>query len=394
MLIFRVLCHSKFKIHSFKINTMIDSITLTNFFSFKEQTVCLNPKVNLLVGINGSGKSNFIRAFELFRYGINEASVKEKIRIWGGTDKVARFSNDDDEVDVFNVYINIKNTFLTGNYDKLVYGISYFKNDEGVYNYLDEQVVLYEGKKDNVIFERELKGEQLLDVNVITGNQTLETLEHFLKQLIVYDQINVSASGVLKSNEASRSNGKERLGVNFQNLVPLIYSFKRQPETKEIFDKIQSALTKVNVNLGDINFKVDNGILNMYINDRKKQLLLSLESISSGTLKFLTLMSILYNPNRGSVVCIEEPEDGLHPDMINTVAEGIKYAAQDSQMIISTHSPFLLNAFELEDILVFENDKNNNTVVTELSQKDFGEWKQDFTAGQAWLNGLIGGTRW
>ena len=63
---------------------MIKSITLKNFFSFEEQTVRLNPKVNLLVGINGSGKSNFIKAFELLRFGINEGTMQNLINgHWG-----------------------------------------------------------------------------------------------------------------------------------------------------------------------------------------------------------------------------------------------------------------------------------------------------------------------
>jgi len=371
---------------------MIKSITLKNFFSFEEQTVRLNPKVNLLVGINGSGKSNFIKAFELLRFGINEGTVSQKIEHWGGEHKVIRFSNE--KIEQYGISIRVTHdSFTKNNSEEFLYAVLTKENSDGYLN-LYETAALTNKEEKNILFNAPLSYTQLLNIQRITGNETLEMFEHYIKQIVVYEQIDISENGVRKENRVLRNGLEEKLSVNFDNLASLIYSFKRKPETKEVFDKIQSTLTKVNVNLGDIQFKARGEILEMYINDRRKDLLMGLESISSGTLKFLTLMSILYNPNRGTIVCIEEPEDGLHPDMINTVAEGIKYAAQDSQMIISTHSPFLLNAFELEDILIFENDKNNNTVVTELSQKDFGEWKHDFTAGQAWLNGLIGGTRW
>ena len=73
--------------------------------------------------------------------------------------------------------------------------------------------------------------------------------------------------------------------------------------------------------------------------------------ISDGTLRFLLLESIFYNPLRGLFVAIDDPERGLHPDMIRSVAEMIKYSTRQTQVIIATHSPHLLNLFELEDFL-------------------------------------------
>lgn len=103
----------------------------------------------------------------------------------------------------------------------------------------------------------------------------------------------------------------------------------------------------------------------------------------------------LYYPYRGSVVCIDEPEAGLHPDMINGIAKGIKYAAQNgTQMIIATHSPLLLNAFELEDLMIFEKDKDNQSIVKSVSEDDFPDWEGEFLTGQMWLRGELGGVRW
>jgi predicted ATPase len=119
------------------------------------------------------------------------------------------------------------------------------------------------------------------------------------------------------------------------------------------------------------------------------------EHISDGTLRFLLLLSIFYNPNRGKLICIDEPEIGLHPDMIRTIAEGIKYAAQNgTQMIIATHSPLLLNAFDLEDILIFEKDNNNFTIISRKSEEDCKDMEGELLVGQMWLNGQIGGVRW
>ena len=116
--------------------------------------------------------------------------------------------------------------------------------------------------------------------------------------------------------------------------------------------------------------------------------------ISDGTLKFLCLMTILYNPYRGILVCIDEPELGLHPDMINTLYEAIEFAARTSQIIVSTHSSHLLNYFEIEQVRVFEKDENNATIVNQFSKELFAGWQQKFQLGKAWREGVIGGKRW
>ncbi|MBR1721472.1 MAG: AAA family ATPase [Treponema sp.] len=116
--------------------------------------------------------------------------------------------------------------------------------------------------------------------------------------------------------------------------------------------------------------------------------------ISDGTLRFLLLETVFLNPNKGAFIAIDEPERGLHPDMIRSVAEMIKSAAQNSQLIIATHSPHLLNQFDLDDVIVFEKDETNSTLIKKLSDSDFSDYDGQLLPGQLWLNGEIGGKRW
>jgi len=103
------------------------------------------------------------------------------------------------------------------------------------------------------------------------------------------------------------------------------------------------------------------------------------------------MLSLLFNPERGRIVCIDEPETSLHPDMINTIGETIKQGSKNTQLIIATHSPLLLNSFDIDDILIFEKNPDNETRVVVKSLDEFDEWSEDYLAGQAWLQGLIGG---
>jgi len=178
-----------------------------------------------------------------------------------------------------------------------------------------------------------------------------------------------------------------RLAPSAENFASLLYQLHvHYPE----YENIEKLIRNVNPHFKDISFisRGDNKI-EITMEEGGLPFEVAIRHISTGTLKFLALLAILYNPNRGKVVCLEEPEQGLHPD-----ADGIKYAAKDgTQMIVSTHSPFLLDFFLIDEILVFEKDKNNETRVTRKTEEDYEGWLDEYSAGDLWMSGKMGGTR-
>ena len=118
-----------------------------------------------------------------------------------------------------------------------------------------------------------------------------------------------------------------------------------------------------------------------------------LSKVSDGTLRYLCLMTALIT-NRKSVLCIDEPETGLHPDMLYNIAEAIKEASETATIIISTHSAQLLNYFDLETVRVFEKDDENATQVSAFTEGDFEGWYDTFQVGSMWRQGDIGGNRY
>ena len=116
--------------------------------------------------------------------------------------------------------------------------------------------------------------------------------------------------------------------------------------------------------------------------------------LSDGTLRFLLLLSIFYNPNRGGLVGVDEPELGLHPDMVKSLAKMLKNASCDTQLICATHSPLLLNQFTLNDIIVFDKNDKNQTIINRPAESDFEDWEGSLLPGQMWLYGVLGGKRW
>jgi predicted ATPase len=118
--------------------------------------------------------------------------------------------------------------------------------------------------------------------------------------------------------------------------------------------------------------------------------------MSDGTLKFLCLLAALFNPSPPPLICIEEPELGMHPDALKLVAEALVEASEHVQLVVTTHSEALIDALSghPDCVLVCERDFDNGTQFKRLSAKDLDEWLEHYTLGELWRKGEIGGGRW
>lgn len=114
--------------------------------------------------------------------------------------------------------------------------------------------------------------------------------------------------------------------------------------------------------------------------------------LSDGTLRFICLTTLLMQPTHllPDIVLIDEPELGLHPYAINLLADMLKQVAETKQVIVSTQSAELLNAFEPQDVVVVERD-NGATVFKRLDPEELKEWLEDYTLGELWMRNVLGG---
>lgn len=119
------------------------------------------------------------------------------------------------------------------------------------------------------------------------------------------------------------------------------------------------------------------------------------QRLSDGTLRFLALAAVLFQPAPPPLICLEEPELGMHPDMIRMVAKMITDAASRTQLIVSTHSEQLLSSLQDDFDALFAFDAGvNGSVVRRFSQSDYSAWREEHTLGQLWTSGELGGNRW
>ena len=400
---------------------MIKELIVRDFFSFKgEHTIELNTGVNILVGVNGSGKTSFLNAITMLYEGIAGGGLSSLFRQWGSYNAIVNACGEV-KPDCFSVtYVFdadvLRKVVSASPFKKDVYyKITVFPIGDGTNYTLCETLYSEDsrGKKKTFSYLEFRNGIGQISVRTKSGIEVekyddgmLSAQELVLRQItdpqrylpsfVVREAISAIA-GYSKFNfdqvrQPADANDVKRLISTGENLSHLLSNLNNNYTFQ--YEKIIECLSDINPNFTGIGYNVFGSRL--YLSLREKNLSHAIDALhmSDGTLKYLLLLSIFHNPQRGTLVCVDEPESCLHPDMIRSVAKMMKRAAMTSQIIVATHSALLLNAFELDDILVFEKNDKNETQIIRYSEDDFGDREDELLPGQLWLNGEIGGKRW
>lgn len=163
-----------------------------------------------------------------------------------------------------------------------------------------------------------------------------------------------------------------------------------------VHERIRGYLKRFCDRFDDVKVRVGAGLAQTFLREHGLVDLLSAMRMSDGTLKFLCLLAVLFNPQPPPLICLEEPEVGMHPDALKLVAEALVEASESVQLIVTTHSDALIDALsdQPDAVLVCERDFDNSTQFRRLSAKDLDEWLEHYSLGELWRKGEIGGGRW
>ncbi len=145
----------------------------------------------------------------------------------------------------------------------------------------------------------------------------------------------------------------------------------------------------------DISLNVRGGFVEVTLHEKGLRSAVPATRLSDGTMHYLCLMAILLHPEPPPLVCIEEPELGLHPDAVSAIGELLVEASQRTQLIVTTHSPSLLSALSNvpESVVVCEKDERG-TQLLRLEPDKLDHWLDEYSLGHTWQAGALGGNRW
>ncbi len=367
-----------------------------------------------MVGINGAGKSNFLKTIELLYKTVAENKLQEIVASLGGYESMRNYAIAGNEPisflfefdhNVVNAVNDTPNPFNSNPfYELIIYklGETSFYIGEKVYvNNQNGQQFVYANVTNGYGFvsardteQQQIVREQLnMDGKISIFEDKTDRLYYLYLHKI---KVAVSALSIYKYFDLS-SDSKIRkvapysvdrmLQSDGTNLVHILNEMSANDISK--FDEFRREFNQISSTTNDILFQNVAGNSLLLVRESGLNRAVPIQYLSEGTIKFMLLLAILLNSNSGYLIGIDEPESNLHPDMLSIIADKMKVMATNRQLFISTHSPLLLNLFEEDDLLIFEKDAINGTTVRQGTTEEATE-----LLGNRWTSGQIGAVRW
>ena len=382
---------------------MIKHIKASNLLSFGPDGLDLElQNLNVLIGPNGSGKSNFLEIFEVLRSlpkGDLENMLFENGRmsewVWKGS-KSQKLIDAELEITLENVGLIFVHRFFL-NLSRFqfspLYSLVYGESIESVDEKGDERIIHFkENAMRDVYTNQMVHIEQRIPYSVLSElNRTfaINTLGVQYDLIRLYRECSFGRNSTLRYPQ-SADMLNDRLEADFSNLGMFLLQLRKKPPIKRA---LVTALQELYEGITDFDVIREGDFVQIFLTEG--DFYIPATRLSDGTLRYLCLVALLLDPTPPPLICIEEPELGLHPDVIPKIADLLVNASKRTQLIVITHSDILIDALseQPESILVCEKEEGQ-THIKRLNQSDLAHWLKDFRLGDIWLSGEIGGKRW
>jgi predicted ATPase len=375
---------------------LIERLRLKNILSFRDSAVKLG-RLNVLIGANAVGKSNLIEVIGLLQAAPN--GLAGAIQRGGGVRQWLWLGDD------LPLAGTIECDFRL-NGDRLTYLLQVLGEPDGYEISLEELAQRGEGEKGRY-FSRKYAEASLSEPSTrMRVEKTESLLSQFknpadptpitawgkeLTELEIFREFRTGPRAAVRHG-ISTATPKDGLQDGGDNLAMVLQDLN----FRDLGDRINGYLKRFCERFVDVKVEIDGGFARTYLSETGLKGKISSSRMSDGTLKFLALLAALFHPKAPPLMCIEEPELGLHPDALQLVAELLLEASETIQLIVTTHSEALVDALtdHPQSVLVCERDFDNGTQMKQLSKKRLQAWLERYSLGELWRKGEIGGGRW
>lgn len=360
----------------------LEQITIKGYKSIRELENFPLAPLNVLIGANGSGKTNFISAFKLLNQ-IVEENLQVFVSQQGGANTLLHFGQKTTEEIVLDLQFGSNGyncTLVPAAGDTLVFA--------------SEQVWFHDKARHPRPYVETLGGGQretrLLEVSRFSKYTTIaDYVLQAIRSWRVYHFHDTSAGAKVK--QRGDINDNEVLRADASNLAAFLYLLRETQETH--YRQIVATIRMVAPFFDDFRLRPDphnREKIQLEWREVGSDAYFNAHVLSDGTLRFMCLATLLLQPNLPSTILIDEPELGLHPYAITVLASLLRSASKDTQVIVSTQSVPLVNQFNPEDIIVVDR-RDNQSTFTRLGEKDLAGWLDDYGMGDLWEKNLLGG---
>ena len=386
---------------------LLSEVKLCNLLSFGPDTAALPlGPLNILIGPNGSGKSNLIEAVGLLRAA--PSHLAGPVRDGGGV-RDWLWKGERNSTATLDVVVK-----SPGGSQPLRHVISFTESAQK-FEITDERIEnaeAYSGHAEPYFFYRYQDGRPVLSVkdgtrrdlhredvapdeSILSQRKDPDQYPEITHLGQVYSRIRIYREWAFgrytvprRPQEADQPN--DQLNEDFRNLGLVLNRVRRDADTKRL---ILENLNQLYAGIDDFDVSIEGGTVQVFFHE--SGFTIPATRLSDGTLRYLCLLAVLCHPDPPPLVCIEEPELGLHPDILPTIARLLKDAAERTQLIVTTHSDILVDELtEQPETVVVCEKSDGKTSMTRLDGKALSQWLERYRLGQLWTQGEIGGTRW
>lgn len=395
----------------------IRNLRLQNFLSYgsEGETIELEP-LNVLIGPNASGKSNLIEAIGLLK--ATPTDLTAPIRkgggisdfLWKGAKEIPIAEIEATLENPGNMPLRYRIGFTVAGQrlelvDEAIENEKPYSGADDVYFYYRYQYgrpVLNvktrpeaQAGKGNERSERRLRREDLIpDQSVLSQRKDpdlypeLTYIGNQFSSIALYRDWQIGRDS--EPRKAQQTDLPEHpLLEDGSNLGLVLNNLQSQLGTRQLIEKLKKFYDPAE----ELITKIYGGTVQIFIREEGLIQPIPATRLSDGTLRYLFLMALLLDPTPPSLICIEEPEIGLHPDILPTIAEMLIEASQRTQLIITTHSDALVSALSPESVMICDRD-DRGSHLRRLDSERLKKWLEKYTLGDLWRMGEIGGNRW
>jgi predicted ATPase len=366
---------------------MLKHIQLQGYKSIKDLDLELR-NINILIGANGAGKSNLISFFQLVNnITIYPGNLELFVAISGGANSLlfdgVRVTDQISASLVFETELSKTDYSIILSYalnDTLIFKQERVRAQDLVYNSVEDwKGNLYElsnnwidlgkGHREAKIFDLLPPSPKIQNGHIYQFNTALENAR-IRQRCDVHDNLDLKRDAanlpalLLRLRNNHRANYL-RIVETIQLLAPFFDDFVLEP--------------------------INNSVMLQW-RERRTDAIFSSYQASDGTLRAMALVALLLRPETElpDIIILDEPELGLHPYAMNIIAGLIQSISHRTQIIIATQSPFLIDCFQPEDIIVVER-KNRESIFHRLEPEKLQDWLEDYSLSELWHKNVIGG---
>ena len=383
-------------------------LRVDGLLSFGERTEFRFGKLNVLVGANGAGKSNLIDCIRVLRSTADDDENIQKVFnptgldgwLFAGGGSTAKSADIEAEVAVEGVWLPLKHNLRISpaphHQVKLEETINAVDREDSLL-FASSTATLRTTGQGKRVREDQLPDEDydptlsiLNQKRDLTAYPEITRLQRLYSKWRIYSEWSFGRGSELREPTPAGGAGGP-LSESMENLASAISAI----EGTMIYEKrLKPLLSKLKETYQDVRARPVIGRVVLELIEGQFKSGIPAERLSDGTLRFLAMAAILFNPDPPPLICLEEPELGMHPDAIQMVADMIADASERSQLIVTTHSEHLLTALEARfDVLLAFDTGPSGSVVHRLERDEFERWRADHALGELWASGELGGVR-